>query len=373
MRTGHFALALLSLSSAASPAQDKFARETVVAKITLEIDGGSGPLFRVSSIAIDTDGTVYVAERADHRVRRFRRDGAELATVASGGSGPGEVRAPCCLAITADGFLVIRDNGNGRFVLTRVRGGRDSVLTLPQQLGVGNAEIRTYVSGARFADAGWINWDPRRSPGEYRIAWRSTGGVAGAVTSTSLPTWDSTTSYSRAYGRNGTNGERFAYPLFGRRTLRAIDADGRFASANSDRYVIELHSADGRLITRIDRSDERGAPLTPAERDSSLQQIKWDARRLGVSEGSIPWSVPQRKPPLSHVEFDDDGNLWVEHQVAGGANNFADVFDRNGRYVRSVSWPANVRLRGFARGARRVTGLRTTDDGESVVVLEIPE
>lgn len=342
------------------------------ARIVLELDGGSSPFFRVSGLAIDENGTIFVAERSDDRVRAFHRDGVERAPVATAGSGPREVRSPCCLAVTQDGHLVIRDNGNARFVLVRVRGGPDSSLVLRQRAPAGNAELPTYVRGSAFADAGWIEWDPSRSPGVYRIVWISTSGVPTSETTVALPTWDSTTTYSNTYGRNGSRGERFAYPLFGRRTIRSIAPDGRFATAQSDRYAVELREATGRPLRRIDRAREVGPQLTAAERDSSAQQIQWDARRLGVSERSIPWSIPARKPPIRHLEFDGEGNLWVERHVQGGAENVADVYDRKGDYLHSVRWPPDVRIRGFPRTLRRAIGVRVTENGESVVVLEFP-
>jgi len=92
--------------------------DELAATITLEIgevEGEEAYLFgQVSGLALDAEGRIYVADRQASEVRVFTPDGAHLFTFGRAGSGPGEMRAPCCLAFDRAGLLWLRDAGNAR-------------------------------------------------------------------------------------------------------------------------------------------------------------------------------------------------------------------------------------------------------------------
>jgi hypothetical protein len=61
---------------------------------------------------------------------------------------------------------------------------------------------------------------------------------------------------------------------------------------------------------------------------------------------------PAVKPPFeaSQIRFAPDGSLWVQRYVKHGAPTVVDVFDREGRLVRQVAYPAGRRFLGFGIG-----------------------
>jgi sugar lactone lactonase YvrE len=85
---------------------------------------GQGPAARFdtpSAIAIDSDGTVYVADTGNNAIRRVSRDGV-VSTVA-GGTTPGyrdgpaqnaQFNAPVGVAVAADGRVIVADTYNDR-------------------------------------------------------------------------------------------------------------------------------------------------------------------------------------------------------------------------------------------------------------------
>jgi ABC-type Fe3+ transport system permease subunit/sugar lactone lactonase YvrE len=76
---------------------------------------GEGEFSRPNSLAIDESrGILYVADACNHRIARYGLDGTLKGYLGSAGTGPGQLRYPYGLALTADGSLVICENGNNR-------------------------------------------------------------------------------------------------------------------------------------------------------------------------------------------------------------------------------------------------------------------
>lgn len=101
---------------------------TVAGNGTRGSSGDGGPATEASlaeptGVVVDGDGTIYVADFADHRVRRVAPDG-RITTVAGTGSpgstgdgGPAavaELREPSALALDGEGNLYVADSGNDR-------------------------------------------------------------------------------------------------------------------------------------------------------------------------------------------------------------------------------------------------------------------
>ena len=71
-------------------------------------------LYGPRGIAVGRDGTVWVSDTGNHRLRRFDVQGHEGPALGGRGSGPGEFVEPMGLALEKDGGLVVCDNGNAR-------------------------------------------------------------------------------------------------------------------------------------------------------------------------------------------------------------------------------------------------------------------
>ncbi len=101
--------------------------------------GGDGPatqawLYNPYDITLGPDGSLYIADTGNHRIRRVGPDGIITTVVSTGGSGDGgdggpatqaRLNQPRGLALGPDGSLYIADNGNHR--VRRV--GPDGIIT----------------------------------------------------------------------------------------------------------------------------------------------------------------------------------------------------------------------------------------------------
>lgn len=89
-------------------------------RVSLEDDliiGASDPdltLGRIVDVAVDSRGNIHVLDASTQTVHRFAPDGTYLTSLGRAGEGPGEFRAPACLAIGADDRLHVA--GADRYV-----------------------------------------------------------------------------------------------------------------------------------------------------------------------------------------------------------------------------------------------------------------
>jgi len=71
-------------------------------------------LSRPNCLALDPDGTLWVADACNHRIVHFDPDGKLLGEFGRHGSAPGELAYPYGVDLLADGTLVVAEFGNAR-------------------------------------------------------------------------------------------------------------------------------------------------------------------------------------------------------------------------------------------------------------------
>src|SRR4029077_1915559 len=77
---------------------------------------GSGPgqLDTPTALAVDRHGHIYVTERGNNRVQRFRLDGTFVSKWGASGSGPGPFGGPEGIAVDTSGLVYVTDPMNHR-------------------------------------------------------------------------------------------------------------------------------------------------------------------------------------------------------------------------------------------------------------------
>lgn len=197
-------------------------------------------LFYPSGVAVEPDGTVWIADTANHVIRRMRPDGTwEIVAgqngVAGTENGPAALatfRYPQGLVFDAEGNLYIADSGNG--LIRRLR--TDDVV----ETWAGDPEERGTINGdrfkARFVTPIGLAWDVT---GDLWISDFSAHtirriGIDGEV--------DTISGIHGTPGFTNGNGEdsTFYYP-----SGIDIDAQGRLWVADSGNGAIRVVSRDG--------------------------------------------------------------------------------------------------------------------------------
>ncbi len=75
----------------------------------------------MTSVAVDREGNMFVADFYNDRVQKFAPDGTFLASFGEIGSGPGEFDKAIAVAVADDGTVFVADFANNRIEKWRPR------------------------------------------------------------------------------------------------------------------------------------------------------------------------------------------------------------------------------------------------------------
>ena len=320
---------------------------------------------RITGIAADASGRIFVLDGQNHEVRVFDQSGAFQFRFGRSGSGPGELSDPCCMAWGPEGDLWIRDGGNGRYSVFAVRdGGADLLRTIRLlHADVGRPYPTTFRGGTEFAD---IGASTPRSGGERVLNrhWRTLEGDPVETEAIQTPTVEQLGGQLFDTGR----GVRYyLYQPYGPSDLTAFGPDGLLAVGTSSEYAIEVR--DGVQPHLLTRAFVTGPALSEAEREAGGERLGVLAKRIGGDVSALPFGLPDRKPPVEATFFDQRGRLWVEISTPDGEMRVADVWDRNGELTHRYVWPADVSLNPYGwLSDEAVLGVRRDELGVEYVV-----
>ncbi len=310
------------------------------------------------------DGTLWVLDFKDQKIRRFNPAGKELLTVGREGGGPGEFRNANGLLLHPDGTIWINDPLNARLTVFAPTG------RYLRQHSVGNWgwgmrwDAWIEVATGRVADP-----VPRASGmGSAARGWRMitpTGARRDTVAQPVCPSGAAPPSLryqAETKGKNrGMLMSRYPFTTGGG---AAADGRGGFwcADAGSARAaLLRLPNGDTVASTNIVLPP---ISVPRAERDSVSRAIRKQTARYATSDfdGS---RLRDTKPGIAYLSVDYDGRLWVQHgHRFGVAGTTFDVHDSRGGHLGRLTIPLTLLHEGFmpvfARG----------DDVWAVVVNE---
>jgi len=343
-----FAALVLLCSCSSDSVDDSSATTPVTATVDLEIGLLDGPdeytFGRISGLALDELGRIYVADAMADEVRVFDATGEFRFTIGRSGSGPGELQGPCCLAIDNAESLWIRDTQNRRY----------------NAYAVGDTAAE-YLENRRMAHNAGGLWAPTAVlENDLLVDVGSEVDVdAGSQTVRLFLDAASTVvrkeaidepppdSLGQAIVERTIDGRRaryYFYQPYGAYHLIAHSPLGGWANVVSSHYAVRWHGPDGSFDYLLQRVIT-GPLVSDSERVAGEEQLDNQRKRNNLSTRDLPFGVPERKAPLRWLQFDSEGRLWVFLTAALGDANRADVYDRTGELLFTVTWPADVDLR----------------------------
>jgi hypothetical protein len=308
-----------------------------------QLEGAAEYAFgRVSGITEGATGEIYVSDAQANAIRVFDANGVFLRTIGREGQGPGELESPCCIAFGPENRLWVRDSGNRRYD-TYVVGDdppRTGIAVRMVHFDGGLYAPITVTAGRQLVDVG------HHSGADGTLGlWRFTVSDDGAVQARVLveePTPEALgTTIEQRPVPGGLSTYYFPQP-YGPASLVAHGPGGRWATAVSSRYVVELRGDSSTVAIR--GPDGAGPTLSAEERQRAAERLAEYVRRGGGGLSDYP-PVPDRKAPLRGMFFDVTGRLWVELSVPADSARRADLYDAEGMLVEERIWPADVSLR----------------------------
>ena len=219
-------------------------------------------------MAVAPDGTVYVADRGNHRIQRFSATGTFLGQWGSCGSGDGQFNWPAGVAVAPDGTVYVADTYNHRIQRFSATG---TFLGKWGSEGSGDGQFY-YPDGVAVAPDGTVyvadtyNYRIQRfsATGAFLGQWGSYGsgdgqfdrphGVAVAPDGTvyvadsnndRIQRFSATGTFLGKWGSRGYGDGRFYYPWG-----VAVAPDGTVYVADSRNHRIQRFSATGAFLNK---------------------------------------------------------------------------------------------------------------------------
>ncbi len=82
----------------------------------------NGQLSSPNDLALDAEGNIWVADKANNRIEKFSPGGGYLSKFGSSGTGNGQLNAPTALVVDAEGNIWVADHGNNRIQKFNAKG-----------------------------------------------------------------------------------------------------------------------------------------------------------------------------------------------------------------------------------------------------------
>jgi len=351
-----------------------------------ELHGADEYVFgRISYIAANSGGAIYVTDNQVPVIRQYDSTGAYVRDIGREGEGPGEYRGVLGLHVIKGERLMVWDprlsrvtvfDSSGSFLyshlVSRLSRARNPIDFAVDTSGAFYIEYRDYErASGRVAI----------SPGE-RVAQVASGNVPRMLIKFS-PGGDILDTIPLPHVVSGSKfvlitpqGMRWNFPL---ESCFAWSPLGYLIVGHNSDYVFDLHIPDA-PIRRIKRDFE---PVTIHR----AERVEWEAwARRFESRGNFDYpAIPRTKPAYRELHVAADGRIWVERYVTAvrrgeqlrqpdserppfewSEPTTFDVLQPDGTFLGTVVMPDRTRAR-FTRGDRVWGVLRGEFDEEYVV------
>ncbi len=253
---------------------------------------GDGQFTWPTSITLDKDNNVYIADEWLNRISVFSKDGDFLRSWGSTGSGDGEMNRPAGIAISNDDVMFITDSVNNRV----------------QKFTLDGAYL------GQFGSAG-------SGPGQFNLPWGISVGNDGLVyvadwRNDRVQVFTSDGEWQAAFGQSGDGIGQFNRP-----NSVCADDDGDIYVADWLNNRVQVLNKDGRFVTEL-----RG--------DATLSQ--WGREKLlsnpdMIRQRALAYANDTRfEKYLSHpcaVKIDSQGRLAIIDHIRGRIQVYNKVKD----------------------------------------------
>lgn len=256
--------------------------------------------FKISSIAIDREGNIYVADEGEKHIKVFNREGEHLRTIGRPGQGPGEIGRPSEIFMTMSNELRVVD---------------------PRR-----RELHSFSNEGRYLGSKKFNTIypmniARNSKGDYYVMnfVREPGSRSGGFDLLKLNSnLEVVSTMVKVAISPQTKREEFdQIPEF------AVRKDDCLVFGYASDYTFKILSPEGE-VTRIIKKKYDLIPI-PDEVKKMAQE----------SAPQSTFELPKFYPPFLDFFLDDKSRLFVltpEDKVAESIYNF-DVFDSEGKFL----------------------------------------
>lgn len=306
------------------PDPPKGAPTKLVLEEVYTVGGGDSPdesFVEISALDVLKDGTVYVLDMKDSRVKVFDAKGKFLRAFGKAGQGPGELNQPVGIIITPENEVLVEDALNQRLAVFALDGTFSRQISTAKALGLSGIQMDSrgliVARSMGMGEAGKMSMDVKTYDKELNPKVK--------LTSFEFP----------------ISPQAKINPFSAMNLLYALDGQGFLYFGSQRGYEIKVLSLEGKLLKTIGREYDPVA-ITKEDKDEMLGLIP------NVSGVNVKDMIqfPEEFPPFGNFVLADEGRLLVRTYEKGRAKKeyYWDVFDAEGRYIAKVPIVHEIRL-----------------------------
>lgn len=312
----------------------------------------------IGSLAVDSDGRIFVMDRQIPSVRVFAATGEYQTTLGRSGEGPGEFGSPDGgMVMLSDGRLVVRDPGNARLQVFDATGA--PAATWPVIAGGFSTSSPMYrARGDTLLTP--VLLDREVDISEWRSGLQRVSPDGAIVDTLPYPEsgYETPTIEARSESEGGTSVSMNGVP-FAPDDEAVFHPDGFFVVGISDRYALTLLRPGGYM--RIEREVEP----TPVAAGEKREEEAAATRNMRFTDPNWRWNgpaIPDQKPYFEQIFPADDGRIWLLVELEGferddpdydpsdpdavenrwRARRAFDVFEADGTFLGRVDVPEDL-------------------------------
>jgi hypothetical protein len=313
---------------------------------------------RIATVAAASDGTIFVLDAGDHRVRAYDAAGRHLTTFGRQGSGPGEFQGAGRMIV--DSLVYVFDGPQQRYSAFSHSGEHLRTERLPSPPGTALAGLIPLRHGlwlgtrAARMSLGHPSHDPN-----HGVVLLHPGGRTDSVAAyhSGATLW---------HLRGATVPWGIAEAEFGAGGAAGVHGDSLVATADGYAGVVRWFRVTpaGLAPVRARRMNIGSEPVTRADLRAVERRLVERRRRTSGSIGPVELIAPARWSVASAMLFANDGSLWVRNRTTAEGEVWM-VFDPEGTVVGRPRLPAGFHLHAV-RGTE-LYGVAATAAGAPVV------
>jgi len=306
------------------PGPPKGAPTKLVLEEVYTVGGGDRPdesFVEISALDVLKDGTVYVLDTKDSRIKVFDAKGKFLRAFGKAGQGPGELNQPTGIIITPENEVLVEDALNRRLAIFALDGTFSRHISTAKALGLSGIQMdsrgRIVALSMGLGEAGKMSMDVKTYDKELNPKVK--------LTSFEFP----------------ISAQAKINPFSAMNLLFMLDGEGFLYFGSQRGYEIKVLSLEGKLLKTIGREYDP-VVITQEDKDEMLKLIP------NVSGVNVKDMIqfPEEFPPFGNFVLADEGRLLVRTYEKGRAKKeyYWDVFDAEGRYIAKVPVAHDFRL-----------------------------
>lgn len=315
---------VMIVTNGKKPDPPKGAPTRLVLEELYSVGGGEKPdetFVNITALDVLKNGTVYVLDTKDGRVKVFDAQGEFVRAFGKAGQGPGELNQPVGILITPENEVLVEDALNQRLAFFSLEGTFLRQVSTAKALGLTGIQMDgrglIIARSMGIGEAGKLSFDVKTYDREFNPKVK--------LTSVEFP----------------ISPQAKFNPFLATNLLYALDDQGHLYFGSSRDYEIKVVSPEGKILKTIGR-DYDPVPITQADKDEMLKLVP------NVPGANVKDMIqfPDAYPAFANFVPADEGRLLVRTYEKGRAKKeyFWDVFDAQGRYIAKITLTHDIRL-----------------------------